>query len=185
MSSNTKQKLLLHTCCAPCFTSAFDTLKTDYDVTIFWFNPNIYPKTEHDKRFFELDRYAKIVNTPIIVGDINENIISSWESNTSSISDQSEGGPRCKSCISFRLEETAKIAKAKGFDCFATTLTVSPHKNAKMINDLGQSLMNDLGIKYLISDFKKHDGYLKSIRICREYNIYRQNYCGCARSKEN
>ena len=179
---NPKPRLLLHTCCAPCFTSSFDVLKDDYDVTIFWFNPNIYPMKEYDKRLSELNKYAKIVNVPIILGDNSPDIIDDWKNVTAEVSDQSEGGPRCKNCISFRLNETARVAKINDFSLFATTLTVSPHKNAQIINDLGRSIMKKHNVNYLDSDFKKHDGYLKSIQICREYDIYRQKYCGCQNS---
>lgn len=178
-----KPKLLLHTCCAPCFTTAFDVLKQDYDVTIYWFNPNIYPVVEHDKRLDELIRYSKVVNVPIIIESQTEAIVSKWNNSVSTVPDQSEGGPRCDKCITFRLDRTAEFAKNNKFDYFATTLSVSPHKNAPMINASGHTLMMKYYVKYLEADFKKNDGYLKSIRTCKEYNIYRQDYCGCEKSK--
>jgi len=209
-----KPTLLLHVCCAPCFTSVFEQLKDDFDVTIFWFNPNIYPQTEYAKRLIEVNRYAETVGVKVVNIEDFKNESYSWNQLTKEFSGEPEGGKRCELCIKYRLLNTAKFAKENGFDYFATTLTVSPHKNSKIINEIGEEIErkttinchpelvsgshdNDSGsqiksgmtinegyfsknkLKFLNQDFKKNDGYKKSIDLCKEFNIYRQKYCGC------
>lgn len=177
--NNPKPKLLLHTCCAPCFTSAYEQVKDDFDVTIFWFNPNIYPQLEYGKRLIEVERYAKIVGVKLInIENYNEESYS-WTLLTKELADEPEGGKRCEKCIKYRLLNTAKYASEHKFDYFATTLTISPHKNSVAINKLGKDIANSLKIDFLDRDFKKNDGYKRSIELCREFNIYRQQYCGC------
>ncbi len=179
MNKHSKPTLLLHCCCAPCFTSVYEQLKDKYDVTIFWSNPNIYPSDEYEKRLFELRKYVKIVNVPIIVGDKMPEDRNNWELLTKNFSKIAEGGERCRRCIKMRIIYTAKYAKDNSFDFFATTLTVSPHKNSYLINNIGKQISENYGVQYLEADFKKNNGYKRSVELCREFNIYRQKYCGC------
>lgn len=177
-----KPKLLLHACCAPCFTSVFEQLKDDFDITVFWFNPNIFPIEEYNKRLKELTRYCKIVKTPLIIGDKMPEDVNSWQLLTRGLENEIEGGKRCKICIKMRLLYTGKFAKENNFDCFTTTLSVSPHKNSYMINNIGKEVASKVAVTFLDRDFKKNNGYKRSIEICKEFNIYRQNYCGCVYS---
>lgn len=174
-----KPRLLLHTCCAPCFTAAFEALREEFNVTIHWYNANIFPFTEHKTRLSELLRYAGIVGVPIIVDDNYMLGSREWNTTMIPVQNETEGGTRCQTCINFRLEKTAELAKNNDFDYFSTTLTLSPHKNAKMINSVGKNLMKKYDVAFFEADFKKNNGFLKSIEICKKYNIYRQNYCGC------
>ena len=174
-----KKNLLLHCCCAPCATSVIERLlqEDEYNITLFFANSNILPKDEYDKRLGELFRLAKdIYNLNLIVDEYNPEeylmAIKGYET-------LGEGSARCTMCIAQRLERTAKYAKDNGYDCFTTTLTVSPHKNATIINKVGKNLQSTQGVEFLERDFKKKDGYKRSIELCKKYNIYRQNYCGC------
>lgn len=174
-----KKKLLLHSCCGPCSTSVIEKLKDSYDLTIFYYNPNIYPQEEYIKRLTEQKKYIALSNQNIKVidGEYEDNAM--FYNKFIGYEDCAEGGDRCKVCIYLRLLKTAQTAKKLGFDIFASTLSVSPHKNAKMINEFGLKLQEELGVEYLVSDFKKQDGYLNSIKLSKAYNLYRQNYCGC------
>ena len=171
-------KILLHCCCAPCTTSAWDQLKADWDITLFWFNPNIYPQLEHNKRLDEMIKFAKKVNLPLVISD---NTIDFYEE-TAGLENELEGGKRCVRCFEIRLQTTAEFAKKNGFDFYATTLTVSPYKNADLINSIGKENEKE-NVNYLETNFKKNGGYQKSIELCKEYNIYRQKYCGCKFSR--
>ena len=178
-----KQKILLHSCCAPCSTAVIERLKEDYDIVILYYNPNIYPEEEYLKRKAEEIRYIKHLNE----SDKNLSISMldcDYESEKFYVAvkgyeDEREGGARCALCFKLRLDETAKKAKELGFDIFGTTLTVSPHKNAELINSIGLGIEKEIGVKFLVSNFKKQDGYKRSIELSKENNIYRQNYCGC------
>ena len=173
-------RMLLHVCCAPCSSSVIERLKaeTDYNVTIFFSNSNILPEEEYKRRKIALIQFIQEVHPEIeiIFDDYNPaeylNAIKGMEK-------MGEGSIRCDSCIGYRLKKTAILAKEKEFDIFATTLTVSPHKNAKRINEIGKQLEEEFGVSYYESDFKKRNGYLRSLELCKKYNIYRQNYCGC------
>lgn len=174
-----KKKLLLHSCCGPCSTSVINSLKDDYKLTIFYYNPNIYPQKEYLKRLEEQKKYIKLSNQNIKVidGDYTDHTL--FESEFTGLEGCPEGGERCKKCIYLRLKKTAEFAKQNGFQIFASTLSVSPHKNANLINELGLKLQQDFNVEYLVSDFKKKDGYLNSIKISKEFGLYRQKYCGC------
>lgn len=174
-----KKKLLLHSCCGPCSTAVIDKLKDEYDLTIFYYNPNIFPQEEYIHRLNEQIKYVKAINLPIVVIDGKYDDFNLFYSKFKGLENQPEGGSRCSICIGLRMEKTAKMAKENSFDCFATTLSVSPHKNAKLINEIGLSLQEKNKIEYLVEDFKKKDGFLKSLRLSKQYNLYRQNYCGC------
>jgi len=225
------KKLLLHVCCACCSTEVYNRLKEDYAVTLFWYNPNIYPYAEYKKRF---DSFKKLVKNlgcqsichsrengnpclagrqvllvdPRLRGDDKTSEINfykienqTWQKSIAGLEKEPEGGLRCERCYRYRLEKTAEIAKENGFDIFATTLTISPHKNATIINQIGKyisaqvchsreggnlllvgpHLHGDDNKKstFLAADFKKQDGFKKSIELSHKHNLYRQNYCGC------
>jgi predicted adenine nucleotide alpha hydrolase (AANH) superfamily ATPase len=179
-----KHKLLLNTCCAPCLVGVYDQIEDDYDITLFWFNPNIAPEAEYRKRLSELDRYAKIIGVKVIVGDkyAEDNLF--WNNLTKNYSNEIEGGKRCELCIKYRLLATSKFASENNFEYFATTLTVSPHKNSQSINKIGANIADKIEhLTFLDKDFKDDNSYKKSLEICKELNIYRQNYCGCQYSK--
>ncbi len=177
-------KLLLHSCCGPCSSYCIEALSKHFSVTVLWYNPNIQPIEEHELRLenqLKLIKNMKTVNSVDIIEvpyDDNEflEIVKGLEN-------EPEGGKRCKKCFLLRLEQTAKLAKEKGFDFFTTTLTVSPHKNAPLINQIGFEFAEKYGVKFLPSDFKKKNGYKRSIELSKEYDLYRQNYCGCAFSQ--
>lgn len=175
-SLNKKPKLLLHSCCAPCSSSVLERVCQNFDVTIFYYNPNIYPQDEYLKRKAEQVKLCKILNIDILDCDYNER---DFLDNIKGLECEIEGGARCNKCFLIRLDKTAIVAKQNHFDYFGTTLTVSPHKNEQIINQIGKSLQEKYDILYLFADFKKHNGYLNSIKLSKEYNLYRQNYCGC------
>ena len=175
-----RKKLLLHCCCAPCASSVVERLlkENKYDITMYFSNSNILPQEEYEKRKAEIIRLNKeiFVDTNLIIEEYNP---SEYFEAINGLETLGEGSIRCDACIGYRMKNSAKYACKNGFDIFATTLTVSPHKNAKKINEIGENLATEFGIEYLQSDFKKQNGYLRSIELCREYNIYRQKYCGC------
>ena len=171
--------MLLHSCCGPCSTSVIDRLKDEYDLTIFYYNPNIYPREEYQKRLAEQQKYVSLIGLDIVVVDGKYDDNADFENHCVGLENEKEGGARCSVCFAYRLDKTAQYAKQNGYDIFATTLTVSPHKNAKVINDIGLKIAQKYNIEYLVADFKKQDGYLKSIRLSQKYSLYRQNYCGC------
>ena len=175
-----KKKLLLHSCCAPCSTACIDRLIDYFDITIYYYNPNIDTIGEFDLRANEQVRYASSLGLECIVADFDKQ---SFLKEVNGLEQEKEGGARCQNCFNLRLKKTAEKCLELGFDYFATTLTVSPLKNAKLINEIGVSLEKSVGAKYLPSDFKKQNGYLNSIRLSKENNLYRQNYCGCEFSK--
>ena len=175
-----KKKLLLHSCCAPCSSHVITFLTKYFDITILYYNPNISPKKEYDKRKEEQIRLIKEidkVNKIDIIdcdydNDVYESLIKGYE-------DCPERGDRCTICFNLRLGKTAKLASELNYDYFCSTLTVSPYKNSKLINEIGEKLSKEYNIKWLYSDFKKDNGYKKSIELSHKYNLYRQNYCGC------
>ena len=176
-----KKNLLLHSCCAPCSTAVIDELKEIYNITILYYNPNIEPTHEYKKRKQEQIRYLnEIENIKFLDCDYDNDIFTSL---TKDLKQESEGGNRCLVCFNLRLEKCALLAK-DNFDCFATTLTISPHKDSNKINEIGLKLANKYQIKFLSKDFKKNDGYQRSLNLSNKYNIYRQNYCGCLSSKK-
>ena len=170
------KNILIHSCCGPCSTSVIEKLKKEYNVTIFYSNSNIYPQSEYIKRLDEQKRYAKIVDVDVIEDDYDEEEYLQF---VSGLEGEKEGGSRCDKCFEFRLRKTAKIARERGFDLFTTTLSVSPHKNHILINQIGEKIAKEEGIPFLAGNFKKEDGYKRSIEISKQYDLYRQNYCGC------
>ncbi len=179
-----KKSLLLHACCAPCSSYVIEYLSKYFDITILYYNPNIDTKEEFDKRFLELQRFVKEFKTPnpVKVVSIGYN---SYEylDEIKGLEKEKEGGKRCYKCFKLRLKKSCLYALEHNFDYFTTTLTISPYKNSKVLNEIGQELENEFHIPYLYSDFKKKDGYKRSIVLSNVYNLYRQDYCGCEFSK--
>lgn len=176
--------ILLHSCCAPCSSYVIERLSNYFDITILYYNPNISPFSEYDKRKKEQIRLINTMKTihPVKIMDCDyDNDI--YESKIKGLENEPERGKRCSVCFRLRLEKTAKLAKDNNFDYFCTTLTVSPYKNSNLINAIGKELGDIYDITYLASDFKKKNGYKRSIELSSEYNLYRQNYCGCKYSK--
>ena len=184
--SGKKPSLLLHACCAPCASYVIEYLSDYFDITLFYYNPNISPKSEYDFRLSELERlcreHPKAKGIKILPCDYDSN---EFFSAVKGMEELPEGGERCRICYSLRLEKTAETAKKYGFDFFTTTLSISPHKNAKWLNEIGQALEEKYAVSYLFSDFKKKNGYKRSIELSGEYNLYRQDFCGCAFSKRD
>ena len=178
-SLNFRPKLLLHSCCGPCSTTVLSLLASYFDITVLYYNPNIEPKEEYYKRKEEQIRFIKEFNNEHIKFMDCDYNNQDFRSRAVGLEQEREGGARCAVCFKLRLEKTAEIAKALDFDYFGTTLTVSPHKNSEVINKIGALLETEYGVKYLYSDFKKKDGYKRSIELSKKYNLYRQDYCGC------
>ena len=176
-----KKSILLHSCCGPCSSACIDRLKEYFDITVVYYNPNIEPIDEYIHRKNEQVRLLKEWNIKYLDCDYDNDL---WVDTTKYLTKELEGGKRCSVCFGIRLKYTANMAKRLGFDYFGTTLTVSPHKDSQLINKIGVSIGSNLGIKYLYSDFKKRDGYKKSCEFAKQYNLYRQDYCGCLYSKE-
>ena len=172
--------ILLHSCCGPCSTEVISRLTPYFNVTILYYNPNIEPKSEYEKRKQEQIRFInefKPINKLDYMDCDYDN--ESFLEMAKGLETEPEGGTRCHRCYELRLNKTAQLAKENGYDYFCTTLTVSPYKNSEVINQIGENIANKLDIKYLYSDFKKEDGYKKSIEYSKQYKLYRQNYCGC------
>ena len=179
-----KPKLLLHSCCGPCSSYVIDYLKDYFDITILYYNPNIEPVSEYLKRKDEqikLINYLHIPSIGLLDSDYENEI---YREHVKGHEKDQEGGSRCHLCYELRLRKTAELAKNNGYEYFGTTLTVSPYKNAQILNKIGENLSNVYDIKWLYSDFKKKDGYKKSIELSKKYNLYRQDYCGCLFSKD-
>ena len=173
------EKLLLHSCCAPCSSGVLDDLRENYDITVFFYNPNIYPSDEYEKRAKEQEKYLTQIGISYIICDYEPE---EYVKEIKGLEKEPEGGKRCEKCFRLRLRATADYAKKHNYDLFTTTLTVSPHKNFELINQIGNELSEEYDIPFLEANFKKNDGYLKSINNSKLYNIYRQNYCGCKHS---
>ena len=171
------KKLLLHACCAPCgaYSREYFT-ELGYDVTYYFYNPNIFPKEEYDRRLDELLRYCKDKNIPIIVETPD---FENWENAVIGHENDPERGNRCRICYAIRLAKTAQKAKELGFDCFTTTLSISPHKSYQMIKEISEKLSKEIEVEYTDVNLKKQDGYKKSVELSQKYGFYRQDYCGC------
>ena len=176
--------LLLHACCAPCSSSVIEKLSSVFKITILFYNPNITEEDEYNKRLEEIKRFIKEIDTKYEISIIEGRYLPEEYFNIAKgYEEEKERGKRCYLCYKLRLEETAKIAKENNFDFFTTTLSLSPHKNAKWINEIGEDLQDKYNTTFLYSDFKKREGYKRSIVLSRKYNLYRQDYCGCIYSK--
>lgn len=171
--------LLLHSCCGPCSTAVLTFLEPFFNITVLYYNPNIEPKGEYEKRKKEQIRFITEFNKSNIKFMDCDYDNEAFHEVVKGLEKEPEGGARCPVCFKLRMEKTAKIALENNFDYFGTTLTVSPYKNSLQINKIGSLLEHEYNVKYLYSDFKKKDGYKKSIELSKEYNLYRQDYCGC------
>ncbi len=172
-----RPKLLLHSCCGPCSSYVTEYLTKYFDIWIYYYNPNIYPESEYVHRLETQQKFLEITNYGIITD--SEYNHRTFTDAVKGYEKEPEGGKRCDLCFRLRLEATAKKASNEKFDFFGTTLTVSPHKNAQLLNRIGEEFSEKYNIKWLYSDFKKREGYKRSIELSKEYNLYRQNYCGC------
>ena len=179
-----KERMLLHACCAPCSSAVLERLNERFDLTLFYYNPNIAPAEEYAKRLHELERLTRAMPIAPVSFAACAYDGEAFTETTRGLEQEPEGGARCAKCFRLRLEKTAKTAAEQGFDRFATTLTISPLKNAPLINTIGEALAEQYGVRWLPTDFKKKDGYKRSIELSREYDLYRQDYCGCIYSKQ-
>ena len=179
-------RLLLHSCCAPCSSYVLEYLSQYFEITVFYYNPNIYPESEYHKRVAEQRMLIEKLKTPYPVSFM-EGIYEKekFYRMAEGLERVKEGGERCLRCYALRLGETAKRAAEGGFDYFTTTLSISPLKNAQKLNEIGLALGEQAGVPYLVSDFKKKNGYKRSVEMSEEYGLYRQDYCGCRFSLEN
>lgn len=182
-----QKKLFLHSCCAPCSSYVLEYLSPYFRITVFYYNPNITASAEYFKRVEEQKRLIELLNTKegyypieVVEGDYKPQVFLEM---SKGLEECPEGGERCFGCYHLRLEETARRAAEHGADYFATTLTISPLKNAEKLNEIGEALAGQYGVSWLPSDFKKKNGYKRSIELSAEYELYRQDYCGCAFSK--
>lgn len=183
-SSGVRPSLLLHACCAPCSSYVLEYLSKYFRITLFFYNPNISQRKEYDVRYEELQRLvAEMGLDGKVIFTDSEYEPERFFEIAKGLEDLPEGGERCKKCYTLRLEATAKVAAAKGFDLFTTTLSISPHKNATWLNEIGKEMAHRYGSEYLFSDFKKRGGYLRSCQLSEQYGLYRQNFCGCIYSK--
>lgn len=176
--------LLLHACCAPCSSASLEYLAKHFSISLLYYNPNISPIEEYEKRLYELRRMVRELSVEYTVSLVPcEYRGEDFVRMARGLEGEPEGGRRCRACYRLRLEEAARAAKERGLEYFTTTLTISPLKNAAAINRIGEELAEKYGVKHLPSDFKKKDGYKRSIELSKEYGLYRQDYCGCVYSK--
>ncbi len=176
--------LLLHSCCGPCSSAVLERLRDHFRVTVLYYNPNIEPEEEYLHRRAEQERLLSILGDDIgwLPCDYGHEAFAAF---APAMAEEPEGGKRCLACFALRLNETAEQARKNGFEYFTTTLSVSPHKNAENVNRAGEEAARRSGVKYLYADFKKKNGYLRSLQLSAEYELYRQNYCGCLFSKSS
>jgi len=177
-----KPEILLHMCCAPCATHAVEMLKGDFRVTGLFYGPNIHPEIEYIMRLEEAERFAETAGIEMIRAEYD---MTRWFESVEGLESEEEGGERCSNCCRMRLEKTAEYAVEKGIEYFTTTLSVSPHKDSGDINDSGAEIAERLGLTYYHADFKKKDGFKKSVDISRKLGLYRQDYCGCVFSRRD
>lgn len=180
-----RPSLLLHVCCAPCSSYVLEYLSSFFEITLYFYNPNISPEKEYFLRADELRRF--ILSAPFtkdVKCVIEEYNYDEFYNIAQGLENEAEGGARCKRCYRLRLERSAKYAAERGFEFFTTTLSVSPYKNAEWLNSIGEELASSCGVRYLTSDFKKKNGYKRSCELSKEYELYRQDYCGCEFSKK-
>ena len=172
--------LLIHSCCAPCSSYVLEYLSEYFKITVFYYNPNIYPESEYTKRIVEQQKLIRDMKlrypVSFLAGKYDKE---KFYEMTAGMEDMKEGGARCMKCYELRLSEAARQAAAGGFEYFTTTLSISPMKNAQKLNEIGLCVGEKYGVKYLVSDFKKKNGYKRSIELSKEYGLYRQDYCGC------
>lgn len=174
--------LLLHSCCGPCSSAVIERLAEHFRLTLYYYNPNIEPEAEYRRRLAEQERLLTLLpgGLSLLPCEYDHDAFSAF---AQAMADEPEGGRRCLSCFALRLGQTARAAKKNGFEYFTTTLSVSPHKNAEVLNAIGEGIARQLGVRYLTADFKKKNGYLRSLQLSKAFDLYRQDYCGCLYSK--
>lgn len=190
--SGKKPSLLLHACCGPCSSYVMEYLAGIFNITIYYYNPNIHPKAEYDRRLAELKKFVSsfppAIQTGISVVEDAYNPEDFFEAtnvrNQIELQTESEKGERCRRCYLFRMKRAWNYASNHNFDFFTTTLSISPHKDSEKINTIGQAFISENSLKYLPADFKKKNGYLRSLQLSKEYGLYRQDYCGCVYSQQ-
>lgn len=183
---NRAPSLLLHSCCAPCSSYVLEYLSNYFYITVFYYNPNIYPESEYTKRILEQQTLIGKIKGKYPVSFIAGNYDKDrFYEMAKGLEDVKEGGARCLKCYELRLREVARIAEEGGFEYFTTTLSISPLKNAARLNEIGARLEKEYQVRYLPSDFKKKNGYKRSIELSKEFGLYRQDYCGCEFSIRN
>lgn len=173
-----KPKLLLHACCGVCSSSVLERLYPFFDITVLYYNPNIYPEEEYLKRFNTLKEITLKMKIKVKLLEIGYES-KEFKNISKGLENEKEGGKRCTKCFYLRLEKTAKLAQKHNFDYFTTTLSVSPYKDSQKLNKIGKILSEKYNVEYLYSDFKKKEGYKRSNELAKKYDLYRQNYCGC------
>ena len=183
VKENRVPSLLLHSCCAPCSSYVLEYLSQYFEITILFYNPNIYPPEEYQARVHEEERLIREMHfkhpVHMISGTYDSDV---YYKAVKGLEKEPEGGARCEKCFELRLSEAAREAKKGGFDYFTTTLTISPLKSASTLNTIGERIGEEVGVSYLPSDFKKKNGYKRSVELSEEHGLYRQNYCGCVYS---
>ena len=184
-NSGERKTLLLHSCCAPCSSYCLEYLSRYFEITDMFYNPNIYPPEEYDKRASELER---LIGEMPLENDVHF-LLTEYDERefynaVKGLESLGEGSERCHACFRLRLERAARYAKENGFDFFTTTLSISPYKNAQALYDISKEISEKYGIAFLPSDFKKKNGYKRSVELSHEYDLYRQDYCGCIFSKK-
>lgn len=179
-----RPKVLLHSCCAPCSTYSLEYLSQDADITLYYYNPNIYPKSEYDRRALVQKKFIDDFNQK--TGQDVKFLEAAYEPKKfmdmvfeNNLESEKEGGSRCTACFNLRLDGVARMADELGFDYFGTALTLSPHKNSQIVNAVGFEVQEIYNTKFLPADFKKKGGFFRSVEMCEEYDVYRQCYCGC------
>ena len=184
-----RKPIFLHSCCGPCSTAVIERLAENYDITVFFYNPNVTNEGEYHKRFETEKQFVEAYNR-VLPEDRSVKLVEGkydpeeYLRFVRGLELEPENGARCTKCFEFRMEETAREARERGFTLFTTTLSVSPHKNADNVNRIGEEAGKRYGVKYLFADFKKKNGYLRSLELSREYELYRQDYCGCRYSNQ-
>ncbi len=185
INSMTKKKnLLLHACCAPCSSAVIERIAQYFNITILYYNPNITDQEEYNKRLNEIKKFIKELNLDNVKVEAGRYDPKEFFTISSRLEQEKERGRRCYKCYELRLRETAKIAEEQGFDYFTTTLSISPYKNSNWLNEIGEQLDKEYTTTYLYADFKKRNGYKRSIELSKKYGLYRQDYCGCIYSKK-
>lgn len=182
IEENKKYKILLHSCCGPCSSACIELLKSGLNVDIYYYNPNIDTEEEYNKRSAEQIRISNILSpdSSVLIGKYQQSEFSNAINGLEMLGEKSI---RCYNCYKFRMRKTAETAKELGYDYWTTTLSISPHKNSNWINEIGFELADEIGIPFIYSNFKLKDGYKRSIELSKQYEMYRQNYCGCKYSK--
>ncbi len=179
-----KKRMLLHSCCGPCSSAVIERLAPDYEITLFYYNPNITDRDEYEHRLAEQKRLLDLISPEVHVEFIEDEYNpAKFYDRVQGLEAEPEGGKRCEECFRLRLAETARAAAQGGYDCFDSTLSVSPRKNYEIISRIGRELAQEYAVEFSAGDYKKRNGFLRSVRLAEKYGLYRQNYCGCEFSR--